>query len=120
MDELVARLIANIGVDQTTAQKAVAIILDFLLKEGPPNKVKALVDKLPGAAALMAAQGGAADGGFAMGGLMGAGTKLMSAGLSMAQVQGITRETIAFAREKAGDDAVGEIVGVIPGLSQFV
>jgi hypothetical protein len=27
---------------------------------------------------------------------------------------------IAFAREKAGDEAIGEIVGAIPGLSQFI
>ena len=53
-------------------------------------------------------------------GIMGAGTKMMSAGLSMGQVQDVTRETIAYAREKIGDDAVGEIVGSIPGLSQFV
>ena len=37
---------------------------------------------------------------FAMGGLMGAGTKMMGAGLSMGQVQGVTKETIAYAREK--------------------
>ena len=55
-----------------------------------------------------------------MGGIMGAGTKMMAAGLSMGQVQSVTRETIAYAREKIGDDAVGEIVGAIPGLSQFV
>ena len=54
------------------------------------------------------------------GGIMGAGTKMMAAGLSMGQVQAVTRETIAYAREKIGDDAVGEIVGAIPGLSQFV
>jgi hypothetical protein len=57
---------------------------------------------------------------FAMGGIMGAGTKMMATGLSMAQVQGVTRETLAFAREQAGEDAVGEIVGAIPGLGQFV
>jgi hypothetical protein len=57
---------------------------------------------------------------FSMGGIMGAGTKMMAAGLSMGQVQGVTREIIAYAREKIGDDAVGEIVGAIPGLSQFV
>jgi hypothetical protein len=38
----------------------------------------------------------------------------------MSQVQAVTRETIAYAREKIGEDAVGEIVGAIPGLSQFV
>jgi hypothetical protein len=57
---------------------------------------------------------------FSMGGLMGAGTKMMAAGLSMGQVQGVTKEVIAYSREKAGEDAIGEIVGAIPGLSQFV
>ena len=76
---------------------------------------------MPGAQALMQAQQAGGGGGmFAMGGIMGAGTKMMAAGLSMGQVQGVTRESIAYAREKIGDDAIGEIVGAIPGLSQFV
>lgn len=122
MDELIARLVANVGVERSAAGKAVGIILDFLRKEGPADKVQALIDRLPGAEALMQAQQGAdADGGmFAMGGLMGAGTKMMAAGLSMAQVQGVTHEVIAYSREKAGEDAIGEIVGAIPGLSQFI
>ena len=122
MDELVARLVANVGVDKAVAEKAVGIILDFLVKEGPPDKVQAVVDKLPGAQALIQAQQASDAGGgmFAMGGLMGAGTKLMAAGLSMGQVQAVTKEVIAYSREKAGEDAIGEIVGAIPGLSQFV
>jgi len=123
MDELVARLVAKVGIDQATAEQAIGIIFEFLLKEGPPDKVQALIDRLPGAAELMEAQEGvdaSGGGGFAMGGIMGAGTKLMTAGLSMGQVQAVTRETIAFARETAGDDAIGEIVGAIPGLSQFI
>jgi len=120
MDELVARLVAKVGVDKTAAEKAVGIILDFLQKEGPSEKVQTLIAKLPGAEALIKAQQNDAGGGFAMGGVMGAGTKMMAAGLSMSQVQAVTKETIAFAREKAGEDAIGEIVGAIPGLSQFV
>jgi hypothetical protein len=122
MDELIARLVANVGVDKAAAEKSVGIILDFLVKEGPPDKVQALIDKMPGAQALLQAQqaSDAGGGGFSMGGLMGAGTKMMSAGLSMGQVQGVTKEVIAYSREKAGEDAVGEIVGAIPGLSQFV
>src|SRR4029078_5394759 len=119
MDGLGGRLVANVGVDRGTAEKAVGIILDFLRKEGPPDKVQALIDRLPGVEALLA-QHSESGGAFPMGGIMGAGTKMMSAGLSMGQVQGVTRETIAYAREKIGDDAVGEIVGAIPGLSQFV
>ena len=49
-----------------------------------------------------------------MGGVMGAGSRMMAAGLSMSQVQAVTRETIGYAREKVGEDAVGEIVGGSP------
>jgi hypothetical protein len=119
MDELIARLVANTGVERDAAEKAVGIIFEFLRNEGPPDKVQALIDRMPGAEALIQAQQGA-GGGFGMGGIMGAGTKLMAAGLSMGQVQAVTRETIAYAREKAGDEAIGEIVGAIPGLSQFI
>jgi hypothetical protein len=123
MDELISRLVADVGIDRDAAEKSVGIIFQFLLKEGPPDKVKALLARLPGAEELMEAQEGidASGGGmFALGGIMGAGTKMMAAGLSMAQVQGVARETLAFAREKAGEDAVGEIVGAVPGLSQFI
>jgi hypothetical protein len=121
MDELVARLVANCGVERSVAEKSVGIILDFLLKEGPTEKVQTLIDKMPGAAALAAsaAQGGPSSL-FGMGGLMGAANRLMSAGLSMGQVQCVTREVVAYSRENAGEDAVGEIVGAIPGLSPFV
>jgi hypothetical protein len=120
MDELISRLVANVGVDRSAAETSVGIILDFLRKEGPPDKAQALIDRLPGAEALLATVSEGSGGMFSMGGIMGAGTKMMAAGLSMGQVQGVTRETIAYAREKIGDDAVGEIVGAIPGLSQFV
>ncbi len=116
MDELVDRLVANVGIDKAIAEKSVGIILAFLLKEGPTEKVQALIDLTPGAAAAVEAS----QGGFGIGGVMGVGTKLMAAGLGMGQIQGVTREIIAYSREKAGEDAVGEIVGSIPGLSQFM
>ena len=117
MDELVERLVANVGVDRTAAEQSVGIILDFLAKEGPPKRCKALLDKMPGAEACCKRR--SARRRPVMGGIMGAGTQLMAAGLSMGQMQSVTRETIAYAREKAGEDTVGEIVGSIPGLGQF-
>ena len=33
---------------------------------------------------------------------------------------GATRQFIAYARGKVGEDVLGEIVGAIPGLAQFV
>jgi hypothetical protein len=123
MDELIARLVADVGIDRATAEKAVGIIFQFLLKEGPAEKVQPLLAKLPGAEAVMqrAANESGADGiAGAMGGVMGTGMRMMSAGLSMGQVQSVTRAVIAYTREKAGEDAVGEIVAAIPGLSHFV
>ena len=53
MDELIERLVADIGIDRAAAEKAIGIILDFLVKEGPADKVRPLLAKLPGAEALM-------------------------------------------------------------------
>jgi hypothetical protein len=117
MDELIGRLVADIGIDRAAAEKAVGIILDFLVKEGPPDKVQPLLAKLPGAEALIAKAAGDGEG---MGGVMGAGMRMMSAGLSMGQVQSVARAVLAYTREKVGEDAVGEIVAAIPGLAQFV
>jgi len=120
MDELVERLVAKVGVPRAAAEQSIGIILDFLKKEGPADKVQALLDQLPGAESYLQSAQAGGDGGMFMSGIMGAGTRMMSAGLSMDQVQAVTRETIAFVREKAGEDAVGEIVGAIPGLAQFI
>jgi hypothetical protein len=120
MDELVGRLVAKVGVTREAAEKSVGIILEFLSKEGPPEKVKALIDRLPGADALLASAASDGGGMFSLGGIMGAGTRMMAAGLSLDQVQSVTREVISYAREKAGEDTVGEIVGAIPGLGQFI
>src|SRR5438128_2630588 len=101
MDELIGRLVANVGVDKATAATAVGIILQFLAKEGPADEVQQLIDKLPGAAAAIAgAPQDSSSGGMFGGGVMAAGTRMMAAGLSMGQVQAVTRETINYAREK--------------------
>ena len=121
MDELIGRLVAKVGVDRAAAATAVGIILQFLVKEGPTDKVQQLIDRLPGAAATIAsAPADSGSSGMFGGGVMAAGTRMMAAGLSMGQVQAVTRETISYAREMVGEDAVGEIVGAIPGLGQFV
>jgi hypothetical protein len=120
MDELIDRLVTATGLERQTAERAVSIILDFLRREAPAEKVQPLLDKLPGAEALLQTAAAESATSFGMGGVMGTANRLMAAGLSMGQVQGVTRALVAYAREKAGEDAVGEVVGAIPGLSQFV
>jgi hypothetical protein len=122
MDELVDRIVARVGVDRAVAEKSVGIIFDFLSKEGPTEKVHALLDRLPGADAALAAARASDTGGMfgSMGGMMGVGSRLMAAGLGMGEIQGVTRELIAYAREQVGDAAVDEVVAAVPGLSQFI
>jgi hypothetical protein len=128
MDELISRIMAASGLDQSLATKAIGIILAFLQKEGPAAEIGQLMAALPGAQELAEAEGGAKGGllgtiGGMMGGgggVMALGGQLMGAGLSMGQIQSVSKEMFAVGREKAGEDTMGAIVGAIPGLGQFV
>ncbi|MGO4738074.1 DUF2267 domain-containing protein [Bosea sp. 2KB_26] len=128
MDELISRIVAASGLDEGLARKAIGIILAFLQKEGPATEIEQLMSALPGAqeladsanggkGGLMGMVGGLMGGG---GGVMALGGQLMGAGLSMGQIQSVSKEMFAVGREKAGEDAMGAIVGAIPGLGQFV
>jgi hypothetical protein len=126
MEELITRIVGNVGIDEPTARSAVRIILSFLFQEGDRGKVAELVAKIPGASEFVEegdADSAATLGG--LGGLMGGGTmevlgKLQGLGLGMGQIQGVTQETVNFAREKVGDAVISDIVASIPGLGQFV
>lgn len=115
MDELIAKIVADTGVDPAVARTSVIVILKFLRHEGPTDKVDALIAMLPGAHEAMAASdaGGSA-------GIMGIFNDLTAAGLGMAQMQSVGRSFGRFARGKAGDEAINEIVAAVPGLSQVV
>ncbi|MBZ6076339.1 DUF2267 domain-containing protein [Microvirga puerhi] len=126
MEELVARISEKTGLEASVITKAIGLILAFLQKEGPTDEVNQLIAALPGAQEAIA-QAGSGGGGGLMGmvgslggGVMALGGQLMSAGVSMGQMQPLGRELFAYGREKAGEDVMGPIVGAIPGLSQFV
>ncbi len=114
MEELIGRLVADLGDARAAVETGVGIILDFLVKEGPADKMRLLLAKLPGAARLT--QKAASE----SGGIMGASVRMMGAGLSMGPVQGMIRQFIAYACEKVGEDEVDDIVGASSSLAQFV
>ena len=134
MDNLIANVAADASVAPDVARKAVALILDFLKREAPEDAVHTLFDKAPAlrAIAATASTGGEGLGGtlrglmgtgagaMGGGGLMALGGDLMNLGLSMEQVQEVGKKVFAYAREKGGDELVGEITASIPGLSQFI
>lgn len=124
MQDLINRIVGKTGVSEDVAEQAVGIILRFLKKDGPTDKVDQVLDTMPGARELVDEQpkgGGGLLGGL-MGGMgaMGALNELMAAGLGMGEVQSVTREIVAYAKEKAGEDVVDDIIESIPGLSQVV
>src|ERR1700730_10428349 len=122
MSELVDRIAANVGLDRAVAEKAIGIILDFLSKEGPADKVSVLIARLPGSEALLAAAREGDNSGLvgSMGCIMGVGTRVMGAGLGMGQIQAVTRELRPSSLEPYPGDVLGEIAEAIPGLGQLI
>jgi hypothetical protein len=132
MEELVARLAAIAGIDAATAEKAAALILAFLEREGPADAVAKLVEAIPGARDAVNAtinQEGSSGGLMGMlggmlgnvgGGVTALGGQLMGIGLDLGQMQTIGKELFAYGSEKAGPEVVGRIVSEVPGLGQFV
>ncbi len=130
MEEIISRVAAAAGIDNDMAKNAVAEILAFVKKEAPEGPVNEMLAKIPGGEELAASVSGESGGGGlmgALGGLMGGGGGLMALagkltglGLGMGEMQSVGKEVFAYAREKAGEDVVGQIAGSIPGLSQFI
>lgn len=130
MNELVTRVAENVGLEPATAEKAVGMILGFLQREAADGPVAQMIESIPGATDLIAQYNGEGSGGGGLlgglmsaiggGGVMALGQQLMSQGLGMGEITSLAKETIAFAKEKAGADVVDEVVASVPGLSQFV
>ena len=130
MNELVTRVAENVGIEPATAEKAVGMILGFLQREAADGPVAQMIESIPGATDLIAQYNGEGTGGGGLlgglmsaiggGGVMALGQQLMSQGLGMGEITSLAKETIAFAKEKAGADVVDEVVASVPGLSQFV
>jgi hypothetical protein len=124
MKEIVNQIAAATGIDPELAEKAMGMMLGFLEKEGDDAAVQKMIAAIPGAAELISAYGGDGGGGFLSGlmggGVMGLGQKLMGAGLGMGEITALAKQTIAIAKQYAGEDTVDEVVASIPGLGQFI
>lgn len=124
MKEIVNQIAAATGIDPDLAEKALGMMLGFLEKEGDDAAVQKMIAAIPGAAELISEYSGDGGGGFlaglAGGGVMGLGQKLMGAGLGMGEITSLAKQTIAVAKQYAGEELVDQVVASIPGLGQFV
>lgn len=124
MKEIVNQIANATGIDPALAEKALGLMLGFLEKEGDDAAVRKMIAAIPGAPELISAYGGDGSGGFLSGliggGIMGLGQQLMGAGLGMSEITTLAKQTIAVAKQYAGEETVDQVVASIPGLSQFV
>ena len=130
MNELVTRVADAVGIDPALAEKAIGMMLGFLQREAADGPVAKMIESIPGAVELVAKYNGEGTGGGGMlgglmsaiggGGVMGLGQQLIGEGLGMGEITGLAKETIAVAREHAGDETVDEVVSSVPGLGQFI
>ena len=132
MQDLITRIIQNVGIDEALAKPAVGVILNMLKSVLPEEITSALLGAIPGADSLMDAGGEAGSGGIGgmLGGAMsslaggnaGAITQAMSAlqglGLDTNQAQGVAQQLMGFAKEQAPENvsaALEEHLGALLG-----
>ncbi|MGV1758314.1 hypothetical protein [Rhizobium sp. P44RR-XXIV] len=132
MNEVIDQIATKAGIAPDLAEKAVGMILGFLQREAPDGPVTKMIQAIPGAPDLVAQYNGegSTGGGGLLGGLLSAvggggglmalGQQLMSSGLSMGEITSLAKETIATARQHAGDEVVDQVVNSVPGLHQFL
>lgn len=125
MQELIARIASSAGISEELAQTGVKIIVNFLNKEAPEDKMGQLFEALPGLSDLL--EGGESGGGMlgglmgGLGGAMAAMNDLNSAGLGMGEVKSVAGELVTAARENLDDESViDDIIGSVPGLNQIL
>src|SRR5258708_18136302 len=103
MDELVEQLAAKAGIDRAVAEKTIGIILGFLRKEGPSDKVQVLIDNIPGAESAVAASNKSSGlSGLMGGGLMALGSRLVGLGRRVGEIQNVVRELLKLGRDRVG------------------
>ena len=130
MTEIVTQIADKVGIEPALAEKALGMMLGFLQREADEGAVAKMIAAIPGGTELLAKFNGEGAGGGGMlgglmsalggGGVMGLGQQLMAQGLGMGEITGLARETIAIAKEHAGEEVVDQVVASVPGLSQFV
>ena len=131
MNEIVDQIAAKAGIDPQLTEKAVGMILGFLQREAADGPIAKMIEAIPGASDLVAQYNGegTGNGGGGLlgglmsaiggGGIMGLGQQLMSQGIGMSEISTLAKETIAVARQHAGDETVDQVIASVPGLSQF-
>ena len=132
MQELISRVVQNVGIDEATASPAIGVVLQLLKSVLPEGIASNLMSALPGADSLLGAADQAGSGGLGgmLGGAMSSLTggnagavtealgKLQGLGLETEQAKGVAQQVVDFAKEQAPADvgaALDEHLGSLLG-----
>jgi len=132
MQDLVATISKNLGIDSGIVEKAIGIILKMLKDNGLDEKIAPILEQLPGSEELInkAPEPSSSSGGgglmAAVGGLMGGGGlmetvgQLQNIGLDMNQSQGVAKELVNYTSDKVGSDTLKDALKDIPGMEMIL
>ncbi|CAN5532398.1 hypothetical protein BH09VER1_BH09VER1_23260 [soil metagenome] len=135
MEEFIGSLSEKLNIAPATAREAVKVLLQFAHKQVTGTEFAELINRIPGAAELIAETPTASDapnslGGLfgSLGGLMGgqagdaakALSALQAAGLNMAQIGPFVRTFVEKSKEVAGPETVDAVISKIPVLQTFL
>jgi hypothetical protein len=114
MTDLIDQIAASTGVDRDATEKTIGIIASFLRGQAPAATAAAVLDRIPEVAALADRQG------KIFGGMFGAFNAISGVGLGMGEVQAVARAFQQFAKERAGEKEVDDLLASVPALNQFL
>lgn len=135
MDEFIGSLSEKLNIAPATARESVKVLLQLAHQKATGTEFADLINRIPGAAELIAEPPAASDAPNALGGLFGslgglmggqagdaakALSGLQGAGLSMAQIGPFVKTFIEKSREVAGPETVDAVIAKLPLLQTFL
>jgi hypothetical protein len=112
MDTLINEIAEETGADRDAVRHAIGIVISFLAREGPADKVQPLFDKMPEARAMIEPNGPR--------GIFGVFNALSGTGLGLSEIQAVARAFLSRVKAKVGAKEVDAVIASIPGLNQFI
>jgi hypothetical protein len=124
MQEFVASLVQETGLDQTKVENGIGIFLGLIRSQGGDQAaVSEILAKIPGAETLLAQHSTGLMGqmlGGMMGGPLVAISKLNGAGINNENAKIMATRLIAHAKQHAGEALVRRAASNIPGLGGYL
>jgi hypothetical protein len=128
IQQVIDAIAAKAGIEPAAAERAAGTILSVIQQEVDPQVAASLFEKLPGASELAAANAvNASSGGYLSSiatsvlgneaGVLAAGlTQLEASGLSLAQIEKVATNVLAYVKTNAGGDIGRKVAEALPGL----